>query len=1133
MDVYEIRTNTNQVLYKGGDYTLAVESYYDFKEEAQNDIDSPIFSLDIIGYVNGSPNNLYAKGGRVKVHPLYSVGEGVSTKDGKSYFIENVLRDTKDNFHYRLNSKDTNGIIAPENELQTARESHQSKINIASDNLVKLTVVNEFALIEARAIREDEVYEDDKKAKIYLTEVKDFIKRNNYPKLMSMSTFKYLEQKGLHALNNALSLLGYYGPEMRETYFKAYSDSSNMYLTPNLIKHSYHEKTHHQKIVALEMIKREMEKDKEVSPKDLFKVNMRIDMLKERDEDKYDKGGLLGYKLDVYKIKLNDLSRAIELEQDCKLRDIDVRRSGKTLTVRDYDKLDEVIALLKYNLSFAHPQTKLTFKKGGEISGRYSSVHDFVSRNKLEKEAENIFGKDWEPDDDMQQIRYLAGNNYGVEEIDYETLRDMRSDDYISVYRYDKGGNLMTWGLEPRELADSFTFEELEKLLKDKKISKADYNGAKGYLQSWIDMHPTYLPQRDLTSPKRQKIRDRYEKGGALSKPGVFMVSGYWKDDKSEFNDYLISEYDDVPKGYDDDDIFYYGLSETNLKNSSENDGMEFVITEYRRLENYSQGGALSKEFKFDKNFVVYVPSTSDVSDKISPKELDDRVNEVKQYVANTFGGYTETETEGGYKSSKGDIVEEEVVKVSVFSKNKDWKDKEYEVVQKSKQWAREWGQEAIGFEYEGDLYYIDGDGKMEKGGLTASKKRIKKSWGGTIDMPRGSGWGDYKKGKRVLKIKELKEGGRYLAYSKQFDAKNIVYIIPEGKTDINPSGSSMFTDKKLFIYIKPTKKIEQRNEMEMPMKIGEDQLQDNYANYDFFKIKGYKYSKGGSLTQTKAKQILKDGEANGKDLTEKQKRYFGAIAGGGKSYAEGGEIKEGDIIMINPNKVDKINFGEFIGEELEVTEVSGNTYRTMIAKNRRYLPYLLNKDQIVTPTTYAEGGEVNEVYVDFMNKNKGFRTDRKYFKTYEEAEKWARNEFERFNSDMIGYTEFERPLKDYAKGGGVEWSTPYIGSCVDVGENTGSTICDYFGDATEMAEWVGNPDEGDEGNSKEISKQEFYKHISDSKVKPKHTKGKHTYHYISEDSRGKMTPEESGLFFIYNIDQDIHYFYKHKQSKK
>ena len=67
-----------------------------------------------------------------------------------------------------------------------------------------------------------------------------------------------------------------------------------------------------------------------------------------------------------------------------------------------------------------------------------------------------------------------------------------------------------SWGIEIRELADSFTFEELEQLLKENKISKEDYNGAKGYLQAWIDMHPTYLPQRDLTEPKRQKIRATY-----------------------------------------------------------------------------------------------------------------------------------------------------------------------------------------------------------------------------------------------------------------------------------------------------------------------------------------------------------------------------------------------------------------------------------------------------------------------------------------------------------------------------------------------------------------------------------------------------------------------------------------------
>ena len=67
-----------------------------------------------------------------------------------------------------------------------------------------------------------------------------------------------------------------------------------------------------------------------------------------------------------------------------------------------------------------------------------------------------------------------------------------------------------SWGLEPRQLADSFTFEELEQLYNDNKITKEDLNGAKSYLQAWIDQHPTYLPQRDLNTSKRQAIRSYY-----------------------------------------------------------------------------------------------------------------------------------------------------------------------------------------------------------------------------------------------------------------------------------------------------------------------------------------------------------------------------------------------------------------------------------------------------------------------------------------------------------------------------------------------------------------------------------------------------------------------------------------------
>jgi hypothetical protein len=48
----------------------------------------------------------------------------------------------------------------------------------------------------------------------------------------------------------------------------------------------------------------------------------------------------------------------------------------------------------------------------------------------------------------------------------------------------------------------------------------------------------------------------------------------------------------------------------------------------------------------------------------------------------------------------------------------------------------------------------------------------------------------------------------------------------------------------------------------------------------------------------------------------------------------------------------------------------------------------------------------VNEekVYIDYLNKQKGFKQDRIKFNSYEEAVKWARKNFEKFNSDMIKY---------------------------------------------------------------------------------------------------------------------------------
>ena len=71
-------------------------------------------------------------------------------------------------------------------------------------------------------------------------------------------------------------------------------------------------------------------------------------------------------------------------------------------------------------------------------SGFYSQTLDFVIKHKLEKQAEKVFGKDWEQDSDIAQIQELLDSiseGYDVKPIEENTARDVRADDYIHVFK--------------------------------------------------------------------------------------------------------------------------------------------------------------------------------------------------------------------------------------------------------------------------------------------------------------------------------------------------------------------------------------------------------------------------------------------------------------------------------------------------------------------------------------------------------------------------------------------------------------------------------------------------------------------------------------------------------------------------
>lgn len=69
--------------------------------------------------------------------------------------------------------------------------------------------------------------------------------------------------------------------------------------------------------------------------------------------------------------------------------------------------------------------------------GHYSSIHNFIETNSLKAEANELFGENWEAENDIQQIKDLLDSidrHYKVEPIEEITKRDFRADDYIHVF---------------------------------------------------------------------------------------------------------------------------------------------------------------------------------------------------------------------------------------------------------------------------------------------------------------------------------------------------------------------------------------------------------------------------------------------------------------------------------------------------------------------------------------------------------------------------------------------------------------------------------------------------------------------------------------------------------------------------
>ena len=140
----------------------------------------------------------------------------------------------------------------------------------------------------------------------------------------------------------------------------------------------------------------------------------------------------------------------------------------------------------------------------------------------------------------------------------------------------------------------------------------------------------------------------------------------------------------------------------------------------------------------------VYVPSTKNVSQTITATELSSRVKEVEKFLAETFGGFTSSQKTGGYVSNSN-IITEKVVPVTAFCSLIDFKNNKQKLINKISFWSMKWGQEAMGFEFEGDLYYVPQ--KLKTGGRLKSATYIPNKDIKSLTTV----WGNNIRGKEIL----------------------------------------------------------------------------------------------------------------------------------------------------------------------------------------------------------------------------------------------------------------------------------------------------------------------------------------------------------------------------------------------
>lgn len=366
-------------------------------------------------------------------------------------------------------------------------------------------------------------------------------------------------------------------------------------------------------------------------------------------------------------------------------------------SVIKYGKLGNVDYLGKWNYddkidySIYLPKSNKKYADGGEVTYmQYNGVEIIFEPH---FKMSNLLGKYYVNDEMFTSL--------------YDAIKYIDKSNPINLKTYADGGKVLASSSSKEginKLIEQYLYGSTIKLVQTDNDKIYEVHNKKGKTSFYVE----------FSRGKYKFIQpSKFNGGGGVGEPYDSMTKYQIEKEYKKLNEkrrLLIDKYGD----FESDEI---------LENEKEIDKIITLLYGKNFSGNgqkfrYADGGNVphaDKMFQLPLEMVIYVPSTQDVDKVISVDKMDKRVDEVKIYLANKFGGYTSADKLGGFVDSTGNLVNEDVVQVTSFSTKEAYAKNKEELINQLAKWGEEWGQESIGFEFEGDLMYVPQ--KFKQGG--------------------------------------------------------------------------------------------------------------------------------------------------------------------------------------------------------------------------------------------------------------------------------------------------------------------------------------------------------------------------------------------------------------------------------